>query len=127
MHYLITLAALVAATQAALADEATFNLSARVKVGETTQLAVVGSHKSDCKTSVSGAVEVTRAPQIGTLSQRYNVPYIFRRSISHTCYGASLVGTAIDYAANKPGVDRVEFDAVFPNGRAHYIISIVSH
>ena len=127
MHYLIVLTTLFGVAGAALADEMTVNLQARVKVGETRQLVVVGGHKSDCKTSVSGEVEITRAPEIGTLSQRYNVPYKSETSMSHTCYGASLVGTAIDYTAEKPGADHVQFDAVFPNGRAHYRISIVSH
>jgi hypothetical protein len=113
-------------TPAALAEEATINPSATLKVGETKEMTIIGGHSSDCKTSLPGDITMTRPPAIGTLSQRANVPYVFTRSISHTCYGAHLFGTAIDYTALKAGSDHVLLDAIFPNGRAHFNISIAN-
>jgi hypothetical protein len=126
MRYPIIFAALFALAPAALAEDATINLSAAVKVGETKQITIIGGHSSDCRTSIPGDTSITRSPGIGTLSQRANVPYVFTRSISRACYGAHLVGTAIDYTALKAGLDHVRLDAVFPNGRARFNISIAN-
>jgi hypothetical protein len=55
MRYLIVFADRFALTPAALAEDATINLSATLKVGETRQMTIIGGHSSDCKTSMPAA------------------------------------------------------------------------
>jgi hypothetical protein len=120
-------AALSIAAPSAYASDMTIDKSARFKIGETRRLVVVGAHKSDCKTSIYGEVDIVRAPKLGTVSQSANAPYVVATSISGTCLGANLYGTGISYTANSPGKDFFQFDAVFPNGRAHYNFTIENH
>jgi hypothetical protein len=108
----------------AAANEVTINKSADVRVGETGQLIVTGGHKSECVTSTQAEIRIVRPPRIGTLGQRYNVPYAFETSLSGKCIGAYLTGTAIDYTGNSRGKDSFQFDSIFPNGTAHFNISV---
>ena len=121
---LLASAVLFALTTAASAKDISANRSANVQVGETKRLEVLGAHKSDCVTSIPPTIEVTRAPRLGVLTQRADVPYTLGTSISGACLGAHLMGTAIDYTGNSAGRDVLQLDAIFPNGRAHYTITI---
>lgn len=79
----------------------------------------------DCITSVPpNAIRVVQEPRLGTLSERQGVPYVARDSISGTCEGANLRGTAVDYTARTPGSDTVELDPVFNNGVAHWLYTV---
>jgi hypothetical protein len=127
MRILIVLAMLVGIVENALAEDLTINRSVSLRVGETKPLMTVGAHKSDCKTSISGDVQITQAPRLGALSQRYNMPYVVGVSMSGTCLGMRVYGTEIDYTASSSGKDLVRFDAIFRNGTTHYNIAIAIH
>ena len=124
MRALLVLTMFLVLAGRASAQDIVVNKSFSVKVGETKELIVIGAHKPDCVTSVFGRVEIKSPPNIGAISQRDNVPYVVGTSMSGTCYGAHLVGTAVDYTGKASGRDSVRLDAVFPNGRAHYTISL---
>jgi hypothetical protein len=127
MRILILFVTLVAFAQSAYPAEKTFRSAINIKVGETKRLGIAGGHKPDCVTSISPEIEILREPTLGALSQRYNTPYVAENSLSGTCNGAHLFGTEVDYIANSAGADVVQFDAVFPNGRLHYNISVKVH
>jgi hypothetical protein len=127
MRALFAFTTLLALAQQSAAQDMTTRLSERVRVGETKRLYVACAHSFDCKKSLSGEVEIKKSPSRGRLSQRCDVPYVVRTSLSHTCLGAQFLGTAVDYTASSPGPDSAEFDALFANGRLHYAVSIVNY
>jgi hypothetical protein len=110
----------------ALAEDKTFNSTLSLKVGETKQLGNFGEHTLDCSRGLLAQVEIIQAPALGVLSRRDNVDYVARNSLSHTCEGDHFLGTAMDYTAKSAGADRMRFDAVFKNGRLHFIVSVVN-
>lgn len=115
-------AALAALAFPALADQ-TVRVDVSLRVGATKRLEVVSAHHSDCSTSDARSIEIVAPPALGQISQQEGVPATVKRSISGTCLGARLVGVGIDYTATQPGTDRFEFDGVFQNGRARYIVT----
>lgn len=121
----IGVAACVAAVGGAAAQQRTITTAATMRVGEVRQLMVLGAHRSDCVTSEAPLrIEVVQAPRLGVISERPGVPYVARESLSGTCAGARLLGTAVDYAARAPGSDSVTLDAVFRNGTARRVVTI---
>ena len=127
MRIWLILIALAAATTSASADDKIFSSTLRLKVGETRQIGIFGAHSSDCIKSIAPGIEILQAPVLGALTQRGDVAYVARNSIRHTCEGARFLGTAIDYTAKTVGTDHIRFDAVFSNGRAHNVVTIVNH
>ena len=109
----------------AMADM-TVRSTLRLKVGETRRIGTFGGHKSDYQTSLPPEIRMVRAPALGTVSESEGVSYVARRSLSGTCLGASLIGTAVDYTASAAGSDMLQFDAVFPNGSEHRIVTITN-
>jgi hypothetical protein len=93
------------------------NLTITVKVGETRQIGVYGAHSKDCSRSIAPSIHIVKSPTKGSITQRESVSYIVKRSISGTCLGANLFGTAVDYTASARGHDFVTFDAEFSNGK----------
>jgi len=116
--------AILASLSAASANDGSFTSSATLAVGQTSQIVVFGGHSADCQKSELGKVVIVEAPQKGVVALRANAPYVAQNSLSHTCEGMSFQGTALDYTAKAPGKDRVKLDAIFPNGTAHWVISI---
>ena len=110
---------------ATAADQITHS-ALRLKVGQTGQVGVFGGHRSDCMTSIPPEIRMVKPPALGTVSQRENVPFVNRRSISGTCLGASFMGTAVDYTATSPGSDTMVFEAVFSNGLQRRTVSITN-
>jgi hypothetical protein len=124
MRALLLSFAILASLYAASANDRSFTGSATLTVGQTSQIVVFGGHSADCRTSELGKVVVIEAPQKGSVALRANAPYVAQNSLSHTCEGMPFEGTAVDYTAKAPGKDRVKLDAIFPNGTAHWVISI---
>ena len=127
MRRLVQILLLACLISPALADDKTITSKLSLKIGQTKQIGVFGSHTFDCNKGFLAHIEIIQAPSHGDLSQRENVDYIARNSISHTCEGSHFLGTAVDYTAKSAGTDQVRFDAVFTNGRAHNVLSIVNH
>ena len=71
-------------------------------------------------------IRIVTPPTRGTVSQREDVPYKARNSISGTCEGATFMGTAVDYTATSPGSDVLVLEAVFSNGLARRTVAIVN-
>ncbi len=69
---------------------------------------------------------MVKTPSLGTVSQRENVPYVAKTSISGTCLGTHFMGTAIDCTATSPGSDLVVFEALFSNGLQPRTVSIIN-
>lgn len=105
------------------ADQITHS-TLQLKVGQTGQVGVFSGHRSDCTTSIPPDIRMVKPPTRGTVSQRENVPFVNRRSISGTCLGATFMGTAVDYTATSPGPDTMVFEAVFSNGLQRRTVSI---
>jgi hypothetical protein len=118
--------AILASPSAASANDGSFTGSRMLTVGQTSQILVFGGHSADCQKSEFGKIVVVEAPQKGAVALRDNAPYVAQNSLSHTCEGFSFEGTAVDYTAKTPGKDRVKIDAIFPNGTAHWVISITN-
>ena len=119
---LLCSAALVALAAPALADQ-TIPINVSLRVGATKRLWVVSAHHGDCSTDDGYAVEVRTAPALGQVSQQGGIPSKVSHSMSGTCLGATVTGTAVDYTATQAGTDHFEFDGVFRNGRARFFVT----
>lgn len=126
MRSLVQILLLMVCACPAFAEDKTFNSTFSLKVGETRQVGIFGGHSPDCHRALIAQVEILQSPALGALSQRDNVDYVARNSLSHTCEGDHFLGTAMDYTAKSAGADRMRFDAVFTNGRMHFVISVVN-
>ena len=121
----ILLATTLPAAVQSRAEDGVSRRSVQLRVGETQKLAVWGGHRMDCITSIPpNTIRVVQAPRFGSLSERQGVPYVAKNSISGTCSGAHLLGTAVDYTARAPGSDTVALDPVFNNGVVHWVFSV---
>ncbi len=116
---------IVLAMTATASDQITHS-TLRLKVGQTGRVGTFGGHKSDCTASVPPEIRMVTPPARGTVSQRENVPYVAKTSISGTCLGASFMGTAVDFTATSPGSDTMVFEAVFSNGLQRRTVSITN-
>lgn len=123
--FAFVLPACVAAACPARADMSVRS-SLQLRVGETRQIAVFGGHSRDCTRSIPPEIRITRSPTRGSVSERQDVPYVAKYSLSGTCLGASFTGTAVDYTASAPGHDVLQLDAVFENGAQHRTVSITN-
>ncbi len=108
----------------ALAADSATHASVRMRVGETRSLGTFGGHDRDCMKSAPPEIRIVRPPTLGTVSEQEDVPYVAKRSLSGTCLGAHLVGTAVRYTATAPGSETMAFDAVFKNGTDHHTVSV---
>lgn len=122
MKPILLCAALAALPAAARADQ-TVRLDVDVRVGQTLRLQNISAHRADCSGSDDRSVEIAVPPSLGRIALRDGVPATVRRSLSGTCVGAHLTGIGVDYTATRAGIDRFEFDGVFRNGRARYIVT----
>ncbi len=121
----ILLVTTVASAMSCRAEDGVSHRSVQLRVGETRRLGTFGGHRMDCITSVPpNTIRVVQEPRLGILSERQGVPYIAKNSISGTCAGAKLLGTAVDYTARAPGSDAVALDPVFNNGVAHWVYTV---
>ncbi len=116
---------LATAEMASAADQVTRS-ALRLRVGETGKVGTFGGHSKDCTRSIPPEIRIARAPARGTVSQRENVPYVAKVSISGTCLGAQFIGTEVDYTAMSPGSDTMVLEAMFSNGLRRHTVSITN-
>ncbi len=113
-------------TRPALAADQITQSTLHLKVGQTGRIGTFGGHKFDCTASIPPEIRIVTPATRGTVSQRENVPYVAKTSISGTCVGATFTGTAVDYTATSAGSDVLVFEAVFSNGLNRRTVSITN-
>ena len=113
-------------TGMAVAADQVSHSTLRLKVGQTGRVGTFGGHRSDCITSVPAEIRIVTPPTRGTVSQRENVPYTAKNSISGTCLGENFMGTSVYYTASSSGSDILVLEAQFANGVARRTVSITN-
>ena len=123
MRLVISLALCLLAGSAMASMPSTMRKSLSLRVGAAAWVGTFAQHSKSCEPIGGGTINTTKAPALGEIRTTEQQPVVAKFSISGACIGSHMLGTKVDYLAKAAGNDNFEFDVVFRNGTAHYIVT----